>query len=67
MATAVKKNRKIFVLDTNVLLHDFKSIHNFDEHDIIVPITVLEELDKFKKDTLQGMKDKRKDIMVILL
>jgi PhoH-like ATPase len=50
MATAVKKNnRKIFVLDTNVLLHDYKSIHNFDEHDIIVPITVLEELDRFKK------------------
>ncbi len=49
MATAVKKVRKIFVLDTNVLLHDYKSIHNFDEHDIIVPITVLEELDHFKK------------------
>ena len=49
MATAEKKNRKIFVLDTNVLLHDYKSIHNFDEHDIIVPITVLEELDRFKK------------------
>ncbi|RLD65354.1 MAG: ribonuclease, partial [Bacteroidetes bacterium] len=49
MATAVKKNRKIFVLDTNVLLHDYKSIHNFDEHDIVVPITVLEELDRFKK------------------
>jgi len=49
MATAVKKIRKIFVLDTNVLLHDYKSIHNFDEHDIVVPITVLEELDRFKK------------------
>ena len=49
MATAVKKNRKIFVLDTNVLLHDYKSIHNFDEHDIVVPITVLEDLDRFKK------------------
>jgi len=49
MATAVKKIRKIFVLDTNVLLHDYKSIHNFDEHDISVPITVLEELDRFKK------------------
>jgi len=49
MATAEKNNRKIFVLDTNVLLHDYKSIHNFDEHDIIVPITVLEELDRFKK------------------
>ena len=41
MATAVKKNRKIFVLDTNVLLHDYKCMHNFDEHDIVVPITVL--------------------------
>jgi len=49
MATAEKKNRKIFVLDTNVLLHDYRCIHNFDEHDIIVPITVLEELDRFKK------------------
>ena len=49
MATAVKKNRKIFVLDTNVLLHDYKCIHNFEEHDIVVPITVLEELDRFKK------------------
>src|SRR4030042_4080530 len=44
-----KKNRKIFVLDTNVLLHDYKCIYNFDEHDIIVPITVLEELDRFKR------------------
>ncbi|RPI41451.1 MAG: PhoH family protein [Bacteroidetes bacterium] len=49
MAIAQKKNRKIFVLDTNVLLHDYKCMHNFDEHDIIIPITVLEELDRFKK------------------
>ena len=49
MATALKKNRKIFVLDTNVLLHDYKCMHNFDEHDVIIPITVLEELDRFKK------------------
>jgi PhoH-like ATPase len=49
MAIVEKKKRKIFVLDTNVLLHDYKCIHNFDEHDIIVPITVLEELDRFKK------------------
>ena len=49
MATAQKKNRKIFVLDTNVLLHDYKCMHNFDEHDVIIPITVLEELDRFKK------------------
>jgi len=49
MTTAVKKKRKIFVLDTNVLLHDYKCMHNFEEHDIVVPITVLEELDHFKK------------------
>jgi len=40
---------KIFVLDTNVILHDFNAIHNFQENDIVIPIAVLEELDKFKK------------------
>lgn len=44
-----KKKSKTFVLDTNVLLHDFNSIYNFQENDITIPITVLEELDKFKK------------------
>ena len=41
--------KKIFVLDTNVLLHDSNSIHQFGTHDIVIPITVLEELDHFKK------------------
>jgi len=41
--------KKIFVLDTNVILHDFKSIYHFEENDIVIPITVLEELDQFKK------------------
>lgn len=47
----MKKNKqpKIFVLDTNVILHDFGSIHNFQENDIVIPIIVIEELDKFKK------------------
>jgi len=40
--------RKIFVLDTSVLLFDHNAITNFDEHDIALPITVLEELDNFK-------------------
>lgn len=40
---------KIFVLDTNIILHDYKAIHHFQENDIVIPITVLEELDKFKK------------------
>ncbi len=43
------KRKKIFILDTNVILHDSSCIHHFDEHDIIIPITVLEELDQFKK------------------
>jgi PhoH-like ATPase len=43
---AIKK--KIFVLDTSVLLHDHESITNFDDNYVAIPITVLEELDKFK-------------------
>jgi len=44
-----KHNKKLFVIDTNVLLHDYKCIYNFEENDVIIPIVVLEELDKFKK------------------
>jgi PhoH-like ATPase len=40
---------KIFVIDTSVILYDFNAINNFGEHDVIIPITVLEELDNFKK------------------
>ncbi|MEX0617602.1 MAG: PhoH family protein [Pseudohongiellaceae bacterium] len=39
---------KIYVLDTNVLIHDPTAIRNFDEHHVAIPITVLEELDKLK-------------------
>ncbi len=42
-------SKKNFVLDTNVILHDYKCIYNFQENDIYIPIVVLEELDKFKK------------------
>jgi PhoH-like ATPase len=44
-----KKNPKIFILDTNVILHDASSIMHFEENDIVIPITVLEELDTFKR------------------
>lgn len=40
---------KVFVLDTSVLLYDSDALHNFQEHDVALPITVLEELDQFKK------------------
>ena len=46
---AGRKLSKIFVLDTNVILHDHTCIYQFKDNDIIIPITVLEELDKFKK------------------
>jgi len=44
-----KKLRKIFVLDTSVLLYDYEAIKNFEKNDVAIPITVLEELDTFKK------------------
>lgn len=40
---------KIFVLDTNIILHDYRAIRHFQENDIVIPVAVLEELDKFKK------------------
>ncbi|MBQ6086429.1 MAG: PhoH family protein [Bacteroidales bacterium] len=53
-ANAPEKGRsrttpKIFVLDTNILLHDYKAIKKFQEHDLVIPVAVVEELDKFKK------------------
>ena len=43
--------KKIFVLDTSVIVFDHNSINNFHEHNVVLPITVLEELDKFKNET----------------
>ena len=44
-----KKREKVFVLDTSVILYSHDAILNFQEHDVGIPITVLEELDNFKK------------------
>jgi PhoH-like ATPase len=41
--------KKVFLLDTNVLLHDPEAILRFEDNDIVLPITVIEELDLFKK------------------
>lgn len=46
-------SKKNFVLDTNVMLHDFSCLFNFQENDIYIPITALVELDKFKKGSEQ--------------
>ena len=40
--------RKIYVLDTNVLIHDPKCIYNFEDNEVVVPIYVIEEIDKLK-------------------
>lgn len=40
---------KIFVLDTNVILHDHKAIRHFQDNNLVIPVAVIEELDKFKK------------------
>ncbi len=44
-----KKQRKIFVLDTSVILYNHNAINSFEDNDVAIPITVLEELDNFKK------------------
>jgi len=43
------KEKKIFVLDTSVIIYDHMAAKSFKEHDVVIPITVLEELDNFKK------------------
>lgn len=51
-----RKARKIFVLDTSVILYDYHAVMSFQEHDIAIPIVVLEEIDTFKKgNTLVNM------------
>ena len=49
MTAKAAAKRKIFVLDTNVLMHDPSSIFRFEEHDLFIPMFVLEELDAAKK------------------
>lgn len=46
---AANTKKKIFVLDTSVIIYSHDAIMNFAEHDVAIPITVLEELDNFKK------------------
>ncbi|WP_028006370.1 PhoH family protein [Solimonas flava] len=51
--------RKIFVLDTNVLLHDPSSLYRFEEHDLFIPMVVLEELDAAKKGSSEIARNAR--------
>src|SRR5450755_2805118 len=54
-----KTERRIFVLDTNVLMHDPTAIFRFEEHDIYIPMTVLEELDAGKKGLSEAARNVR--------
>lgn len=47
------QTKKNFIIDTNVILHDYNFLHHFEENDIYIPFVVLEELDKFKKGNEQ--------------
>lgn len=42
--------KKTYILDTNVLLHDPQALFKFEDNDVVIPITVIEEIDRFKKD-----------------
>jgi PhoH-like ATPase len=46
----VKKN---YILDTNVLLHDPNSLLNFEENSVLLPIEVIEEIDRFKRESTE--------------
>ncbi|MFZ1765425.1 MAG: PhoH family protein [Candidatus Nitrotoga sp.] len=56
---AANHNTKLFVLDTNVLMHDPTSLFRFEEHDIYLPIFVLEELDNNKKGMTEVARNAR--------
>ncbi|WP_108124387.1 PhoH family protein [Saccharospirillum mangrovi] len=58
-------DRKIYVLDTNVLIHDPNSVFNFEEHQVLIPMVVLEELDKLKVGNASIAADARQAVRTI--
>ena len=59
LKTRPRDGRRLFVLDTNVLMHDPTSIFRFEEHDVYLPMTVLEELDAHKKGLSEASRNVR--------
>jgi PhoH-like ATPase len=59
MDKSEKNNLKLFVLDTNILMHDPTAIYHFDEHDVYLPMVVLEELDNHKTGTSEVARNVR--------
>ena len=50
LTEALPKKRKIYVLDTNVLLHDPTALFKFEDNEVVIPLVVIEEVDTFKRD-----------------
>ena len=59
MAKKLAASNKLFVLDTNVLMHDPSSLFRFEEHDIYLPMVTLEELDNNKKGITEVARNAR--------
>ena len=55
----MSERKRIYVLDTNVLMHDPTALFRFEEHDVFIPMTVLEELDNGKKGTSEVARNAR--------
>ena len=57
--SAPTAERKAYVLDSNVLLYDPNALFKFEEHEVVIPITVIEEVDRFKKDLTETGRNAR--------
>ena len=53
------RSKRIYVLDTNVLMHDPTALFKFEEHDVFIPMMVLEELDNGKKGHTEAARNAR--------
>jgi Predicted ATPase related to phosphate starvation-inducible protein PhoH len=60
-----RSQTKMYVVDTNVLIHDPSAVLNFEEHDVVIPMTVLEELDQLKNGKQSVAADCRQAIRTI--
>lgn len=65
MAPKKEKQKKLFILDTNVLMHDPSAIHRFGRHDLYLPMIVLEELDAHKKGMAETARNVRQVSRII--
>ncbi len=62
---SAERVRKHFVLDTNVLLHNPQAIFKFEEHEVVIPLSVIEELDTFKKNNDEKGRNARQVIRAL--